>query len=224
MAPPEDKFELVVVGSGGVGKSCMTIRFLKDDFTSDYDPTVEENYRKNVVVDSQACQLNIVDTAGQQEYEALRDQHLASGNGFLLVFALNSSESLEEAKQLRERILMSRNKKKLPMVAVGNKCDLPESARQVDQSTAQAAFAALKVPYFETSAKANINVTEAFQELVRQCRKDASKGSDAGGAGAGSSSAGKGSSSNAAGAGAAAGGAGAADGAGGGGGCKCTIM
>ncbi|KAI9218793.1 ras family-domain-containing protein [Blastocladiella britannica] len=175
--PPaaEDKFELVVVGSGGVGKSCLTIRFLKDDFTSDYDPTVEENYRKSVVVDSQPCQLSIVDTAGQHEYEALRDQHLSSGNGFLLVCAVNAESSLDEIKQLRERIVMARNKKRLPMVAVGNKCDLPESDHQITLAAAQALFAQYKIPYFESSAKLNINVTEAFQELVRQCRKDALK-------------------------------------------------
>ncbi|KAI9164430.1 hypothetical protein H9P43_008281 [Blastocladiella emersonii ATCC 22665] len=182
MPATEDKFELVVVGSGGVGKSCLTVRFLKDDFTSDYDPTVEENYRKNVVVDSLPCQLSIIDTAGQHEYEALRDQHLSSGNGFLLVFALNKADTLEEIKQLRERIVMARNKKRLPMVAVGNKCDLPDSERQIDANTAQAYFASFKIPYFETSAKVNINVTEAFQELVRQCRKDVAKAAGSSGA------------------------------------------
>ncbi|KAJ1499533.1 Ras GTPase [Coelomomyces lativittatus] len=101
----EDKFSLVVVGSGGVGKSCLTIRFLKDDFSSDYDPTVEENYRKAVAVDGNPCQLSIVDTAGQHEYEALRDQHLNSGDGFLLVFSFDNEESLKEALLLRDRTL-----------------------------------------------------------------------------------------------------------------------
>ncbi|KAL7746184.1 hypothetical protein RI367_002171 [Sorochytrium milnesiophthora] len=166
----DDKFELVVVGGGGVGKSCLTIRFLKDDFIEEHEATVEESYKKSVVVDQLPCVMSIIDTAGQQEYEALRDQHLASGNGFLLVFALNKTDSLEEVKQMRDRILLSKNKKKLPMVAVGNKCDLVDE-RTIDQASVQAYFASLKIPYFETSAKANVNVTEAFQELVRQCRK-----------------------------------------------------
>lgn len=62
----------VIVGSGGVGKSCLTVRFLKDEFTSEYDPTIgisrlmqEENYRKNVTVDNAACTAYIIDTAGQ---------------------------------------------------------------------------------------------------------------------------------------------------------------
>ncbi|KAI9145567.1 ras family-domain-containing protein [Paraphysoderma sedebokerense] len=177
-AATEDKFELVVVGSGGVGKSCLTVRFLKDEFTSDYDPTVEENYRKNVVVDQLPCQMSLVDTAGQHEYSALRDQHLSSGNGFLLVFALNDNNTFEELKQLRERIIQARDRKRLPFVVVGNKCDLPD--RNVDQATVQTWCASLKIPYFETSAKANINVTEAFQELVRQCRKDVGKAAASG--------------------------------------------
>jgi GTPase KRas protein len=83
MAPPtktqasSESHHVVVVGSGGVGKSCLTIRFLKDEFSNEYDPTigthtalivlwgVEENYRKNITVDSTAVILNIVDTAGQ---------------------------------------------------------------------------------------------------------------------------------------------------------------
>ena len=64
MASAEDH-TLVVVGSGGVGKSCLTVRFLKDEFSSEYDPTVEENYRKTVTIDNVSCVMNIVDTAGQ---------------------------------------------------------------------------------------------------------------------------------------------------------------
>lgn len=63
----------MVVGSGGVGKSCLSIRFLKDEFSNEYDPTIEENYRKNITVDDVPVTINIVDTAGQQEYTALRD-------------------------------------------------------------------------------------------------------------------------------------------------------
>ena len=58
-----------VVGSGGVGKSCLTIRFLKDEFSNEYDPTIEENYRKIITVDEKVVVINIVDTAGQVFHE-----------------------------------------------------------------------------------------------------------------------------------------------------------
>ncbi len=66
--------------------------------------------------------VNIIDTAGQQEYTALRDQHLKDGKEFLLVFALNDRNTFEEVKQLREQILKLKDTKKVPVVICGNKC------------------------------------------------------------------------------------------------------
>ncbi|KAJ3315000.1 Ras GTPase [Boothiomyces sp. JEL0838] len=156
----------VVVGSGGVGKSCLTVRFLKDEFTNEYDPTIvqEENYRKNVTVDSSQCTAYIIDTAGQHEYKALRDQHLKDGKGFLLVFAMNDKSSLEEVKQLREQIMKLKETRKVPF-------DLPPEMIEVDLAAAKAFFQEFKIPVLETSAKENINVAESFQDLIRECRR-----------------------------------------------------
>ncbi|KAJ3303604.1 hypothetical protein HDV03_003681 [Kappamyces sp. JEL0829] len=141
--------ELVVVGSGGVGKSCLTVRFLKDEFTNEYDPTIEENYRKNLTVDGSGCTAYIIDTAGQHEYKALRDQHLKDGKGFLLVFALNDKSSLEEVKQVREQIMKLKETRKVPFVICANKCD----QREVDLAGVKSFFAEFKIPVLETSAK-----------------------------------------------------------------------
>ncbi|KAI8905822.1 P-loop containing nucleoside triphosphate hydrolase protein [Gorgonomyces haynaldii] len=169
--PLGEVHELVVVGSGGVGKSCLTVRFLKDEFTSDYDPTIEENYRKNVTVDNAQCTAYITDTAGQHEYKVLRDTHLKEGKGFLLVFSLADQSSLEEVKQLRDQIIGLKGTKKVPFVICANKCDLPESQIEVDLSKAKEYFDQFKIPVIATSAKENINVSETFDQLVRECRK-----------------------------------------------------
>ncbi|KAJ3372770.1 hypothetical protein HDU91_002130 [Kappamyces sp. JEL0680] len=157
--------ELVVVGSGGVGKSCLTVRFLKDEFTNEYDPTIEENYRKNLTVDGSGCTAYIIDTAGQHEYKALRDQHLKDGKGFLLVFALNDKSSLEEVKQVREQIMKLKETRKVPFVICANKCDLPQDQREVDLAGVKSFFAEFKIPVLETSAKENTNVAESFEDL-----------------------------------------------------------
>ncbi|KAI8928361.1 small GTPase superfamily [Entophlyctis helioformis] len=170
--PGQGEFhQLVVVGSGGVGKSCLTVRFLKDEFTNEYDPTIEENYRKNVTVDNAVCTAYIIDTAGQHEYKALRDQHLKDGKGFLLVFALNDKASLEEVKQLREQILRLKESRKVPFVICANKCDLPQDQVEVDIDAVRTYCQEVKVPLLLTSAKENTNVAESFQDLVRECRK-----------------------------------------------------
>ncbi|TPX37346.1 hypothetical protein SeLEV6574_g07914 [Synchytrium endobioticum] len=166
---------MVVVGSGGVGKSCLSVRFLKDEFTSDYDPTIEENYRKTISVDNSQCIVNIIDTAGQHEYTALRDQHLKDGKGFLLVFALNDKSTFEEIKQLREQIIRLKDTRRVPLMMVGNKCDLPPELREIDEKDARQWCTTMKMPYIECSAKESINVSEAFLELVRECRKQDSR-------------------------------------------------
>merc|ERR1711924_105017 len=78
------EYRIVVVGAGGVGKSALTVRFIQGNFVEKYDPTIEDSYRKQVAVDGVAVLLDIMDTAGQEEYSALRDQYMKTGQGFIL--------------------------------------------------------------------------------------------------------------------------------------------
>ena len=68
------EYKLVVVGGGGVGKSALTIQLIQNHFVDEYDPTIEDSYRKQVTIDEEVCLLDILDTAGQEEYSAMRDQ------------------------------------------------------------------------------------------------------------------------------------------------------
>lgn len=58
------EYKIVVLGSGGVGKSALTVQFVQGIFVEKYDPTIEDSYRKQVEVDGQQCMLEILDTAG----------------------------------------------------------------------------------------------------------------------------------------------------------------
>ncbi|XP_012496420.1 PREDICTED: GTPase KRas [Propithecus coquereli] len=90
------EYKLVVVGAGGVGKSALTIQLIQNHFVDEYDPTIEDSYRKQVVIDGETCLLDILDTAGQEEYSAMRDQYMRTGEGFLCVFAINNTKSFED--------------------------------------------------------------------------------------------------------------------------------
>lgn len=59
------EYKLVVVGAGGVGKSALTIQLIQNHFVDEYDPTIEDSYRKQVVIDGETCLLDILDTAGK---------------------------------------------------------------------------------------------------------------------------------------------------------------
>ncbi len=79
---------------------------------------------KQIEVDAEACLLDIMDTAGQEEYSALRDQYMKSGEGFLLVYSVTSKPSFEAVNKLRTAIIRSKEINDIPILLVGNKCDL----------------------------------------------------------------------------------------------------
>eukprot|EP00339_Tiarina_fusa_P029418 CAMPEP_0117037796 /NCGR_PEP_ID=MMETSP0472-20121206/26636_1 /TAXON_ID=693140 ORGANISM="Tiarina fusus, Strain LIS" /NCGR_SAMPLE_ID=MMETSP0472 /ASSEMBLY_ACC=CAM_ASM_000603 /LENGTH=136 /DNA_ID=CAMNT_0004747843 /DNA_START=29 /DNA_END=436 /DNA_ORIENTATION=- len=123
-------FKIVILGDGGVGKSCVTIQFTQNHFVREYDPTIENSYRKQVTIDEEAIMLDILDTAGQEEYSVMRDQYINSGQGFLLVYSVTAKRSFETIGEMKDKILQSKETEKFPMVLCGNKCDL-EKERKV---------------------------------------------------------------------------------------------
>lgn len=132
-----------------------------------------------MVIDGETCLLDILDTAGQEEYSAMRDQYMRTGEGFLCVFAINNTKSFEDIHQYRraaprppssrvrvacvrpaggshlppcrEQIKRVKDSDDVPMVLVGNKCDL--AARTVESRQAQDLARSYGIPYIETSAK-----------------------------------------------------------------------
>ncbi|XP_064816412.1 GTPase HRas-like isoform X3 [Oncorhynchus masou masou] len=145
------EYKLVVVGAGGVGKSALTIQLIQNHFVDEYDPTIEDSYRKQVVIDGETCLLDILDTAGQEEYSAMRDQYMRTGEGFLCVFAINNIKSFEDVHLYREQINRVKDSDSVPMVLVGNKSDL--GSRSVESRQAQELARGYGVPFVETSAK-----------------------------------------------------------------------
>jgi len=167
----QTQYKLVVVGGGGVGKSALTIQYVSKHFVTEYDPTIEDSYRKQVVIDEMTTVLDILDTAGQEEYKTIQDQWWREGKGFVMVYSITSRSSFEEIQPLREKILRCKDADNIPMVLIGNKVDL-DSDRKVTNAEGKELAKLFKCPFLETSAKIPINVDEAFTELVREVRKE----------------------------------------------------
>ncbi|KAH9881030.1 hypothetical protein J1614_001523 [Plenodomus biglobosus] len=163
---------LVVLGSGGVGKSCLTAQFVQNVWIESYDPTIEDSYRKVLDVDGRHVILEILDTAGTEQFTAMRELYMKTGQGFLLVFSITSQSSFYELAELREQISRIKEDDNVPMVLIGNKSDL-EDDRAIPRPRAFAVSREWNIPYFETSARRRANVDEAFVDLCRQImRKD----------------------------------------------------
>jgi small GTP-binding protein len=162
-----------VLGSGGVGKSALTLRFVRDFFVQDWDPTIEDAYRKTVDVDGKLCMLEILDTAGQDDFESLRPQWMMDKDGYIFVYSMDSAQSLEELVpffDLHQQINENRN---VPIVLVANKKDLAESGQAgiVSQEVGMRKAAEMGATYIETSAFTGENVVEAFDTFIREVRK-----------------------------------------------------
>lgn len=103
---------------------------------------------------------------------------MREAQGFLLVFSITSLSSLQELSELREQIVHVKNDPTVPIVLVGNKSDL-EDDRRVSRTRAFAVSQAWgNVPYYETSARRKLNVTEVFVDVCRQIiRRDIARAS-----------------------------------------------
>ena len=164
----DKQYKVVMLGSGAVGKSAITVQMVSGHFLSSYDPTIEDSYRTTININNQDIILNILDTAGQEEFYALRDQYIRSGDGYIIVFSITSVTSFLEVNAIKEQlniVLDADNNTLIPIILVGNKCDL-EEYRQVQTSDAQRLAEEWRVKYFETSAKNKTNINRIFEELV----------------------------------------------------------
>ncbi|KAE8442618.1 Ras- protein rsr1 [Mollisiaceae sp. DMI_Dod_QoI] len=148
-------------------------QFVQNVWIESYDPTIEDSYRKQIEVDGRQCMLEILDTAGTEQFTAMRELYMKTGQGFLLVFSITSQSSLSELSELREQIIRIKDDENVPIVIVGNKSDLEED-RVVTRSRAFAVSQSWgNAPYYETSARRRANVDEVFIDLCRQIiRKD----------------------------------------------------
>lgn len=168
------RIQLVMMGPGGVGKSCLVLRMIMDDFVEDYDPTIEDNYRKQCTVDHKPLILDIMDTAGQEEFDMLEDQWIRLGEGFLLVFDCTDASSVDEVEKKYKKIIRQKEMDHVPLVLIGNKMDvLIEKGVRSSPATEKAKAFAQEwgCKYMEASAKGNTNVWESFEEGIRAVRK-----------------------------------------------------
>ena len=122
-------------------------------------------------VDGQQCMLEILDTAGTEQFTAMRDLYMKNGQGFVLVYSITSQSTYHDLNDLREQILRVKDTDKVPMVLCGNKCDLEDDRMVSKEQGGNLAGSWGGVTFLETSARKKINVDEVFFDLVRQINR-----------------------------------------------------
>lgn len=158
---------MVLLGAGGVGKSALTARYVHDVFLEMYDPTIEDSYRADSVIDGKPTTLDILDTAGIEQFKAMRELYIRSSDGFILTYDTTNRDTLLELRPLHDQICRLKEDPWAPMIVVGTKVDLETTRNGVSRAEAAALAKEWRAPVIFTSAKENVNVNLAFEELVR---------------------------------------------------------
>lgn len=166
-------YKIVLLGDGGVGKTTLIIQLCMNKFMDGYDPTIEDSYRKHLVIDDQPCVLEILDTAGQEEYTALRDQWIREGEGFVLVYSITARATFERIERFRSQICRVKDSETMPIILVGNKAD-KINEREVSKEEGIACARKMGCEFVETSAKTRMNVEAAYFNLIRciMCQRE----------------------------------------------------
>ncbi|PWO27433.1 GTPase SAR1 small G protein [Pyrenophora tritici-repentis] len=168
-----NRITITVCGDGGCGKSSITLRLVRSQWTSEYDPTIEDSYSVTRTVDGVPYYLMLTDTAGQEEYRGLWAASNLQSDAFLLVYDITSANSLDALDYFMEMIDMETDNRldngKIPPIkcVVGNKCDL-QGQRVIEAKKGLEWARQRKCGFMETSAREMVNIEETFALLVRR--------------------------------------------------------
>ncbi|KAJ7318548.1 ras family-domain-containing protein [Mycena albidolilacea] len=163
-----DQWVLAVLGDGGVGKTALAYQFTLGCFVETYDPTLEDGYCKQFMLDNRMCFVEFTDK-GDNEYGQLRDQWVRAGHGFALVYSVVSRSSFDRLDILLQSVRRLKTET-AKLILVGNKSDLNANEREVLEEEVSALARQWGCEFFETSAKTGQNVEPTFLVLIRTLR------------------------------------------------------
>lgn len=158
--------KLLLIGDSGVGKSCLLLRFSDDSFTTSFITTIGIDFKiRTVEIDGERVKLQIWDTAGQERFRTITTAYYRGAMGILLVYDVTDETSFNNIRNWMRNIEQHASQS-VSKILIGNKCDM-EDKRVVPTSRGQALADEFGIPFFETSAKANVNVENSFFSIAR---------------------------------------------------------
>lgn len=161
--------KVVVIGDSSVGKTCISLRYLTGEFSSQTRPTIAAGFcNAKVKLGKVDIDLLIWDTAGQEAYRGLTSQYYRDAKIALIVFDLTNPATLNSVTEWYNR-LNDANQGQVVVCLVGNKNDLPN--RQVSQEQGEAVAQEIQALYRETSAVTGKGITEVFEDVCEEYLK-----------------------------------------------------
>ncbi|KAH3763132.1 Ras family protein, partial [Pelomyxa schiedti] len=160
-----ESFLIAVLGAGGVGKTCLVVQFVQGIFVERADPYIDDSYRKQIEIENRQFMLEIYDTAGTEQFTAMRDLYMKNAMVCIICFSLVCRPTLDMAQELLEQVYSIKDTREAPVVLCGCKCDLA-AERQITLEGLQMAQAH-NIPYVETSGRNKINCDTVFTQALR---------------------------------------------------------
>ena len=175
-----ENIKVVVLGKGVVGKTSLVFKMMNidKDLNNSHYATIEDRHTFNYLVNEKQRKIDILDTAGEDDYQNMMDVWIEFGECFILMFSLTSLETFQALEQIHQRIVKIKNKN-IPIILVGNKGDL-ESQREIETEMAANKAYQWGIDYIETSAKTGYNVLKVLDMLLPKVNKsqDENKGTE----------------------------------------------
>ena len=161
----------MLLGDTAVGKSCLVVRFVRDEFFEYQEPTIGAAFlTQTVPLDSTTIKFEIWDTAGQERYRSLAPMYYRGAKAAIVVYDVTNKDSFNGAKSWVKE-LQRRGDPDVVIALAGNKSDL-ESRRKVDIDEAESYAQENGIIHMNTSAKTAKNVQELFREIARKLPKE----------------------------------------------------
>ncbi|KAK5167395.1 GTP-binding protein [Saxophila tyrrhenica] len=162
---------LTLERGGGPGKSSLTVQYVDGHFVDSYYPTVENTFSKVIRHKNHDFAVEIIDTAGQDEYTILNSKHFIGIHGYMVVYSVASKQSFEMVRIIRDKILNHTGADAVPIMVVANKSDLRPEQRQVSLADGRKLAEELGCGFVEASARYNENVSKAFEGMIVEIEK-----------------------------------------------------
>ena len=158
-------FKYLIIGNSGVGKSCLLIRFTDDKYEEGYVTTIGVDFKiKTLIIEGKSVKLQIWDTAGQERFRNIVSSYYKGAHGIMMVYDITDLESFGYLDSWIKEIEKNASKN-VYKILVGNKSDLKNRKITFEKGKEFANLHGMK--FFETSAKENRNVEEAFKEMTK---------------------------------------------------------
>ena len=163
-------FKVLMVGDSGVGKSCMLLRFVDQQYNETYISTIGVDFRiKTVDIAGKKVKLQTWDTAGQERFRTITSCYYRGAHGIMIVYDSTSQHSFANVKQWLHEISYAGGD--IKKVLVGNKCD-QITRKEVNYTTGKQLADDLGMNFTETSAKSGSNINELFLNFANHLLKN----------------------------------------------------